>query len=368
MKTTLKYFSAFVLLSAINYAQVTESFNVNIGGKIIINSSYGDVLFSTWNKSEVRVVYEGEENESDDVIINKDGNTIKFNAFGSYSGDIEINVPSLFNCEFKLSAGDFILKNELTGSISGSTGGGDILLKKVKGSVRIRTSGGDLEADNITGDAEFYSAGGDITIGEIGGRTKISTGGGSIAVGSIGSDASVSTAGGNIIVGDVRGQANVNTLGGNISLGRVSGKVSAYTSGGNISIKSASGSVNANTGSGDVKLYNVTGQVNVNAASGRVEVHLNPAQNSNSVISTTIGDLVLYIPSNAKATISATTTYKGWRKNEDKENPQLTSDYPQSSYTVNKDRRQAVAEYILNGGGSSIRLNAAMGRIKIKQE
>lgn len=365
MKNILIILAAILFANTVFFAQVTKNYKVDSGGKLIINNQYGDITITTWDKNEVQLKYDDDEG---DAFVKQDGSTINFNLTSDGDGDIHVSVPAMFNISFNSRAGDFKLIKNIAGTVDGYTGGGDVGVSDVYGSIKIRTSGGNFRSGSISGDAEFSSAGGNIKIANIGGRGSISTGGGNIAIESIGSDANVSTAGGNIVIGDVRGNANVNTSGGNITLGSVSGRVGAATSGGNISLKSASGSVSANTGSGNVKLFDVTGNVNVNTASGQVEVHLNPESNSNSQISTTMGDLVLYIPSNARAKINASITYKGWRKDADKENPQLISDYPQSSYTVDKDSRQVYAEYILNGGGNNIRLNAIMGKIKIKKE
>jgi DUF4097 and DUF4098 domain-containing protein YvlB len=164
-------------------------------------------------------------------------------------------------------------------------------------------------------------------------------------------------------VGDVGGNADVATAGGDVEVGRVMGTADLRTAGGDIEVMSATGEVSAKTAGGDIQLSEIKGSVEAETAGGDIEVELTPSGKRGSVLETKGGDIVLYIPANAKVTIEAEIRihHGEWEEEE----YDIFSDFKPESKDRNK--RGIRAKYVLNGGGPRIRLETMHGDIKIQK-
>jgi len=327
-----------------------KTFNVSKGDKLAVTVTNGNVTISTWNKDQAYIkVSNIDEDDLNKLKIEQIGNLVVVDFNGQDSDDllVEVSIPSQFNLDVSSGAGNITTKGKIKGPVGLSTGGGNIKLDDFGDKLSVSTGGGNITAGNIYGTAEISTGGGNISIGNIGAKTDVSTGGGNISIGNIEGNAEVSTAGGIISVGKVSGSAELSTAGGNVNLDGASGQVEVHTAGGNIVVKNISGSIAGNT------------------AGGNIYADLIPQLSGYSEFSTAGGDITLTIPSNSKVSIEAS-VYVGKNIPESEANKFIKSDFESS--TVNFVKGNFNKTYLINGGGPTIELNTASGKIKISKK
>ncbi len=332
----------------------TKTFTVSKGGNLEVAVSGGDISINTWDKNEVSVRVEGiDDDDLEDLEISQSDNTVRvdFRPHWGFSGDarFDIRMPQEFDADVHTSGGNIDIRGVVKGRVKGVTSGGDVSTGDVEGMVTLRTSGGDVQ------------------VGAVSGETEVSTSGGNIRVKKVGKSFKASTAGGDIELGDVGGDATVSTAGGDITVGKVSGNATLRTAGGNIELQSASGTVSAKTSGGDLKLHNVTGSVEGKTSGGNVTAELTPSGKGHSELSSSGGDISLYIDENAHATIEATIRLRGssWWHSDEKYD--IHSDFKAAEYHKDKDDGDIYGKYILNGGGENITLKTSAGNIEIRK-
>ena len=228
-----------------------KSFQISPGKKINVESESGDIIITTWNRSEVYVKIIGNDNAADkyDFSFNANDDEItvvadKKNGWSWFSNitlKFEIKVPENFN-------------------INANTSGGDIKVGGVSGGIYLKTSGGDIWGDRFEGNFIAKTSGGDINIFCKNAKIEASTSGGDIDLEYTGINQGIElkTSGGDIdvkIPADFDAKAELKTSGGdvdcNLTLNNVSklseskidaninkgGKpLIAITSGGDISV------------------------------------------------------------------------------------------------------------------------------------
>jgi DUF4097 and DUF4098 domain-containing protein YvlB len=332
----------------------TKTFTVSKGGNLEVSVSGGDIAINTWEKNEVSVRVEGiDDDDLEDLEISQSDNTVRvdFHPHWGFSGDarFDIRMPQEFDADVRTSGGNIDLRGIVKGRVKGTTSGGDVTTGDVDGMVTLRTSGGDVQ------------------VGAVSGETEVSTSGGNIRVKKVGKSFKASTAGGDIELGDVGGDAIVSTAGGDITVGKVSGNATLRTAGGNIELQSASGTVSAKTSGGDLELHNVTGSIEGKTSGGNVTAELTPTGKGHSELSSSGGDISLYIDENAHATIEATIRLRGssWWHSDEKYD--IHSDFKAAEYRKDKDDGDIYGKYILNGGGENITLKTSAGNIEIRK-
>ncbi len=350
----------------------TKTFTVQKGGTLEVNVNPGDILVNTWEKDQVVIKVKGmDDDELKEVEIKQSGNKISVSNKSHWGWTSEatyvIEAPVNFNIEVKTSAGDIVINGNLKGYLRANSAGGDVEFKNVDGDVKIYTAGGDIETGNVTGDLKLNTQGGDIVTGAISGKSsEVSTMGGDIQIKSTSSGVEATTYGGDIQIGDIGGNAKVITYGGDIQLGKVSGSVKSSTYGGNIELESASGQVEAETYGGNLSLKKITGSVNAKTQAGNVYVELNPSGNGKSSIQSNAGEVMIALPSTAKATINAEIRVRGWWDKE-ANGFAIESDFPAKSSNKSSDDKEITAEYVLNGGGAQISVKTINSSIKISK-
>jgi hypothetical protein len=363
-----------------------KSFTVDKGDLLDVSTRMGSITIDTWNKNEVNIVVKNViDSELSLLTMEQSGNKVIVKFKGEDSDNVEFNitVPSEFDLDLSTGGGNITLKNDLNGKIDASTAGGNISVKNINGkadistaggnirvgdinsTADISTAGGNIKVGDINSNADISTAGGDINIGNINGTADISTAGGSIKVENIKGTADVSTAGGNISVDNIGGNADISTGGGNLKIGSVNGSAELNTGGGNISLEAATGKVEVNTGAGNINLQNIKGSIEANTGAGNISAKLIPDSESVSELNTGVGNITLYIPESAKVTIVATAQVQMWDDGSDLQN--ITSEYTPTTINHIGNKKQVVATFQLNGGGSRIELNVYMGEIEIKK-
>ena len=317
-----------------------RTIKVNKGGNLNISLSVGDVALTTWDKDEMQIKYD--KDEDPDLEISQTGNNVNINSStDSWGSEIFVSLPSQFNIHVKTLGGDIKVKGSVKGEVDLNTSGGNIDVGKVDGNTSLKTSGGNVSTGDINGDADISTSGGDISLGKISGKATIRTAGGNIAMNSVGKSAEIKTGGGNIAAKNINGQAIVKTGGGNISLESTTGYTDTETGGGNISINNVVNKFKATTGAGDI------------------HVRLSSNIKGEGELKSGTGSITLYVPADAKVTIKAVVKSFGWGNDESN----IVSDFPASSTGENHNQQT----FEINGGGSVIKAYAAMGSIQIKK-
>jgi len=387
-------------------AEITKTFKVEEGGKLIIDDVRGDIRVTTWDKKEVFVkelkrmdVYTEEEArtvlEKSKSSYRQRGNTIEIG--GEYysrdwiKSEFDVIVPKVFEVDIQTRGGD-ISVSRLKGEVRLKTSGGDIILEEIDGEVDAHTSGGDIEVINSTKSVRIKTSGGDIELENIGGpltaktsggnivlrnsksRMDLHTSGGSIEIKDAGGHVKAHTSGGDIEVINTQGDVEVHTSGGDIDLHNIGGRLDASTSGGDVKGDMIAGSVKTSTSGGDINLRDVRGGVEAKTAGGdiSVEITLEDFEKNHGVdLRTAGGELVLYIPENLPATIRAEIKITDrW------DDYNIYSDFP---LTTTEDtgekqrsrrhrrRRSIRSKGDINGGGDLIELYTVNGDIHIKK-
>lgn len=348
----------------VSQEKITKSYNVKKGENLSVKVS-GDVKVESWSKDEVYIEVLGlDKNESEDLKMKQDGNTVSVVLRNGDGASFSIKTPEQFNLDIKTSGGDLSFLGKFVGAVNGITAGGDVSAQTIDGNVVLTTAGGDVKTGDVSGDAKLTTAGGDIHAGNIGGEGKISTAGGDIVIASASKSITLATAGGDIKITNVGGEIKASTSGGNITVGTVKGAAKLNTSGGDIKLSGANGNIATNTSGGDIRLEKLYGSVKANTSGGEVYVELNPDGSDESGLASSGGNIKLLIPENAKATIEAVIEINSKK---DLKTYKVISDFKFDSYVTDEDDREIRASISLNGGGKLIKLNTVNSNIEIRK-
>lgn len=335
-------FSAFTLAD-----NKSKTFAVSKGGTLSINIQIGDVEIQTWEKNEVKIVYEADGDEEEDEwneepLISHQGNKVSINASGWQSSDYEITIPSHFNIDAKVQAGDIKLNSSLTGDFKVATSGGDIYFADIKGNVSVKTGGGDVRGGTAH-------------------SLNIESFGGDISLGSVTIEANVVTYGGNIRMKDIKRNAKIKTAGGNVQLGSIGGDASVKSGGGNIKVGSVAGALTVSTGGGNIKIDEISKNTEINTGAGNIEFLLANGFSAEVEAVSNAGNINIGVPSNAKVFIIAE-TQTVWGSDDSS----IRSDYPEDTHDKNSKGSRKI--YKLNGGGKNVELKTIFGEIRINKK
>jgi DUF4097 and DUF4098 domain-containing protein YvlB len=361
---------AVLLTVMVSAGEKTQSFSAKKGGQLELRADAGSVTVRGWDKDEVYVrVQSLNEEQLKSVTMSEGGGKVLVEFRWAQNRNVEdlqfdISVPSSFNIDVRTAGGGLVVQSPLSGTLKGTTAGGSIKLGNLGGTIQMETAGGEISSGDISGDVTVRTAGGNIDLKSASGVAIISTAGGGITVGGVGKSLQASTAGGNIDIGRVGSDLSASTAGGSIKVKSAHGNISLNTAGGSIELTSGSGKVSASTSAGNVTLSDIEGSVNAHTTAGDINVFLNPSAGDQSMLATSAGSIVLTVPTNAKATISARSRgpFSGMG---DTDNSQIHSEYPLTHSAGGHGEGEG--EVILNGGGHRITLETMIGTIEIKK-
>jgi DUF4097 and DUF4098 domain-containing protein YvlB len=346
-----------------------KSFDVDKGGTLEVSIEGGDVNITTWDKNEVSINITGlDDDDYSNLEMVRQGNVVRVTTHDSWSqgGRFNFNVPTEFNLDIETSAGDIITKGRLKGDVRGTTSAGDITFDDIEGTVKAQTSGGDIRTGRMSGKAVLNTSGGEIEVASSTSDLELQTSGGDIRVGNVGKSLRASTAGGDITIGDVGSEAKVSTAGGNVKVGKVTGQATLSTAGGDVELSGGNGVIRASTSGGNIRLAYISGSVRASTSGGDIHAELTPSGKGESQLTSSNGKIALYVPETAKATITARIRIHGrWRSQKDEYN--IRSDFKEDSSLRDEDEREIRSEYILNGGGESIKLETVNSDIEIRK-
>ncbi len=275
----------FFSLSAIaaTEEQLTKSFPVQPGGKIVVDVDMGSIdLFATNASNEVVVdVWRkiGRKKKTDEeaylrqhpVEISQDGNTVSvrcrsksktkwswgFTERNQNEAKYTLTVPAEFNARLD-TAGGAISASDLTGEVKADTSGGGLRFSRLHGPLEGNTSGGGIHVTDCEGKLRIETSGGGITVAGGSGSLKAETSGGPVSVSKFRGPANLQTSGGGITLEDVAGEIRAETSGGGIKAALPApllGPVKLETSGGGITLRlpaNAAFELDAETSAGGV--------------------------------------------------------------------------------------------------------------------
>lgn len=358
---------------ATEYGDKERTLSISKGGNLNVSINSGNIFITTWSKNEVNIKLNGDDLSN--LKISQDGNTISIrsdereSSYRNKSVTLLISIPNEFNIDLKTSGGNIKIENNLKGNGKINTAGGNITIQDNDGKISMKTSGGNISVGNVNGNVEATTSGGEIKCGNITGSAMLSTAGGNIKMGNVNNSVTAKTSGGNIFFNNISGKAELKTAGGNIEGESFNnGTIELKTSGGDIRLNSGNGKVAAKTAAGDIDLRNIKGSVAAKTSAGEIWVELTPAANSESELTTSAGDIQLFIPGNTNTKIDAVVHMQGmWIDDDDNDFEGIISDFKAVSFEKKKNTQKINATYILNNGGSTINLKAVMGKISIKK-
>ena len=239
------------------------------------------------------------------------------------------------------TGGGRVALDQISGDLVAKTAGGEISLGKIGGDVRCVSGAGAIRAENIRGQALLETGGGDITIRQVDGAVRCTTNGGGIHIAQAGNIVIADTAGGPIDVGYARGMVTANN-----------------SAGGPIQVGSASGARCESAG-GPIQLTSFGGSLKASTAVGSIIARFQTQPLADSFLSTSHGDITVWIPSNLKVTVRAQNASYGGPK-------RIVSDFP--DIPVKLAGAATIAEGSLNGGGPLVKLAGMGGMIYIRRE
>ena len=224
--------------------------------------------------------------------------------------------------------------------------------------------GGSIDLTSAGGDAALSTAGGNINIGNVNGKIVAETSGGNINVGQGKQGVSVETAGGSISVRQCANDLSATTAGGSIEIGDVGGGAVLETAGGGIRLLSAKGLVKATTAGGGIRLSRLMRGAIAETMAGPIEAEFIGARNSltDSRFETSMGDIVVWLPSDVAVTVRAYIEMaNGRRIRSDFEGLKITSEGGQYG------PREIYGDGALNGGGPVLKMQTTNGNIEIRK-
>jgi protein TonB len=206
--------------------------------------------------------------------------------------------------------------------------------------------------------AHIDTQGGHVTVGDVAGTLRATTSGGHITAGNISGDAVLRTGGGQIYAKKIGGTAALDSGGGNIHIEGAGSSVTADSAGGAVVLRQSDAPFRASANSGGLTawLSDFAGP-----KPNRDETTRRPRQASQ--LSSTGGDIVLYIPRSLAATIDAIV---------EQGNGHRFATDPALPFKINCHDSTAGAHSIhcegrLNGGGELFHVKAASGNIVLRQ-
>ncbi len=234
---------------------ITGVFPVALGGKLLLNTSFGGVHVQSAETDTVSVCVErsaqlkadrraAEILKNFDVQMTHEVSDVRIEA--KFRGsekqwkrsrerlDIQfrIVVPRHYSLDLKTS-GDDISVIDITGDVNAQAAGSGIRFQNITGHIGVKTSGGNIDLRTFNGDADLQTSGGSIMLEAGTGDVKAQTSGGNLQFSNVTGVVNGRTSGGNITLRRCKGGADVKTAGGNIEIEN-DGPVLARTTGGSI--------------------------------------------------------------------------------------------------------------------------------------
>jgi hypothetical protein len=278
-----------------------------------------------------------------------------------FSADFQLQVPRDLRDMKAETGGGSINVRQIAGRVDLDSGGGGVQVSDVAGPVSAETGGGAIDVANSSNALNLRTGGGAISIKNSKGKVNATSGGGTISVAGTSDAVSVETGGGTVQVQQCGAELRINTGGGTIEVGDVIGRAMLETGGGNIRLTSAKGPVTANTGGGSIALYKLMQGARAETGAGAITAEF-LGMGSDSLLQTSVGDVIVYIGPQAKLTVRATLDMANGHK--------IRSDFPElvlRSEGGEYGPRNYYLEGNINGGGPVLRVRTMSSNIEVRR-
>ncbi|MFC1726881.1 DUF4097 family beta strand repeat-containing protein, partial [candidate division KSB1 bacterium] len=279
------------------------------GGSLYVKNVTGDIKITGWNKDKIEIdmVRKGRRDDIE-VYIDRRGNRI----------DIEVDYPD----------------RDYRDNWSGRNNSGSVHFNI---SVPVET---ELELKNATGD---------------------------IIVSKINSRIEANTATGDVEIREIKGNVYGHTATGAVKLYDIDGEVDGHSATGRISIKNT-GDVKAHCATGRIDILNTNGSdVDASVSTGDIEIELeNVNERGRYDFSSSTGDVMLVIPANTKADITARAKPRNFSSDFDIFEDEDDRYRNRRSRYYNRNSRRTY-HGVLNGGGARIDLSTSSGDLDIRK-
>ena len=263
------------LQAATTEGNLSRTFAVNPGGRLIIDADRGSIDIATSDRSDVQVEVKRKVSRESaargaeilaahEVTFDQDGDLVAIRAKakpaaagwfnrGTQHLQVEYHVlaPRRFNLELRTAAGE-IVSSDIEGTVKARTAAGSLKFGNIKGPFDGETAAGEIHLESASGRVTAESSAGSIRLGEVDGITSATTAAGSISVGKANASLTAKTSGGSIEVGDCAGPAQLQTAAGSIRVKSARARLDANTSGGSITIDDAQDTVLGRTAAGSI--------------------------------------------------------------------------------------------------------------------
>ncbi|MEP7373277.1 MAG: hypothetical protein ABI675_07765 [Chitinophagaceae bacterium] len=212
----------------------------------------------------------------------------------------------------------------------------------------LTTSGGNIKLSGISGTQDFTTSGGNLDIDNLSGKITGRTSGGNIHLSGSKDEIELTTSGGNIHAENSDGKMRLVTSGGSLKLKNLKGNIKATTSGGNIDGESISDDLDTHTSGGNISLRNLSCNLETSTSGGNIDVEMKELSKYVNITNSS-GNVDLRMPGDKGVDLKL-------RGDKIK-----TTAFNNFSGSVEDDRIDGK----LNGGGSSVKVNAGSGRINL---
>lgn len=332
---------------------------------LVVNSNPAHVRIIPWDKKELTVTAEGIDKKDYPLIqLTTKNKDVKLDYKGDKQavGTLQVQLPATLNLDVT-SAGNVEIKGPVNSKVKIRNSLGTITTADITGNVTVESTNADIVMANVQGNC-ILSTNGDIEIQDVSGDLEIKNTSGDTYVKNVGGAVNGKTADGDFSVGDVGGNATVLSTIGDIELRKVSGLANLNSDGGDIDLFEASGLVIAASQSGDITLRQVSGSVDVKTNDGDIMAELYTGNGGASKLFSQEGELAVYFPPEAKATVEAKVKGTG-QAAADEDEGQIQSDF--KSTKTEKTGPDLTSHYLINGGGDTVSVETVGGDILIKK-
>lgn len=340
----------------------TKTLTVKQETSLIIYSDPANVRLVPWEKKEIVVSTEGINKKDLPLLqLTSKGKDIKVDYRGDKSvvGTLQIQYPNPFDLDV-YAAGNIEVQAPVAGKLKLRSEAGTITTGDVNGSLTIDSTESEVVVGNVQGDA-VISTNGDVDLQDVSGDLELKNNHGDSYVKNVGGAFNGKSTDGDISVGEVGGNATLLSTIGDVELRKASGLATLNTRDGDIDLFEATGLVIAASESGDITLRKISGSVDVKTGDGDVVTELFAGNGGTSKLFSEEGELAVYFPPEAKATVQV--KIRGAAA--DDATDQITSDFKGSK--SENDGKDLMKKYVINGGGDNVTIETVEGDVLIKK-
>lgn len=349
------------------------------GGKLVLDlDAGGKVRISGTGGSAVEVVYSGACSPPCEVNVEESGGAVRVtNGFEkrgrSSNSDLEfdIKVPARFDIEIESMGGGLSI-DDVDGTFTGKTMGGELTLKNVRGEAKLTTMGGEIRLNDSELDGFLKTMGGEVTFENVVGDVRGTSMGGNVRYKNVksrgGRSASpdhIKASGGDVDPDTVQ----ISTQGGEVEVEEAPEGAELFTMGGDISVNDARKFVRAKTMGGDVKINSVDGSVDATTMGGNIDVHVT-GSGGDVELTSMAGDIDLAIPAGFGMDLDIELAFtRNSEKNYKITAPgglkaTVTPEWDHSQGTPRKYIRMMGA---VNGGGQKVKIRTTNGNVDLNE-